>query len=220
MLSEEALIFVDGENLVFRYQEMIADGRKPAPGNVHIKDCFIWNQKILDDHLWNLKRIAYYTSVIGDDVKVRQVREQIAATKFQVRVSPIGDSGALYATRSGQIVPFVRKKNTKSKKESICDVALSVDVMRSCYRDHASTIWLFTGDGDFLSLLSEVVHNGKLAYVSAFSSGLCDEIPFVVDEFLLLDKYFFADEEPTPPAAIAADVQIQSPIAEVATSDA
>jgi uncharacterized LabA/DUF88 family protein len=194
MSVEETLIFVDGENLVFRYQEMIAAGRKPALGNIHIPDCFIWNQSVLNDHIWNLKRVAYHTSVIGDDNKVREVRTKIAATTFRCDIDATGKNGESSTSRTGQIVPFVRKKASKSKKESICDVGLTVDIMRSCYRDHADIIWLFSGDGDFISLISEIIHSGKLSYVSAFSSGLCEEIPFVVDEFLPLDKYFFADE--------------------------
>lgn len=51
-----------------------------------------------------------------------------------------------------------------------------------------------------MSLLNEIVHNGKSAYVSAFSSGLNDEIRFAVDEFILLDKYFFV---PVPPLETA-----------------
>lgn len=194
MSVEETLIFVDGENLVFRYQEMIAAGRKPAPGNIHIPDCFVWNQSVLNDHLWNLKRVAYHTSVIGDDNKVREVRTQIAATTFSCQI----DAGQHSTSRTGQIVPFVRKKANKSKKESICDVGLAVDIMRACYRDHADLIWLFSGDGDFISLISEIIHSGKISYVSAFSSGLCEEIPFVVDEFLPLDKHFFVDGEESP----------------------
>jgi uncharacterized LabA/DUF88 family protein len=198
MIINEALIFVDGENLVLRYQEMLKAGRKPAPGNVHVQDCFIWNQKILDDHFWNLKRVSYYTSVVGDDVRVREVRELIAATTFTCRtgVVPSLGSGAV-AARTGQIVPFVRKKSSKSRKESICDISITVDVMRACYRDHAKIIWLFSGDGDFLSLFNEIVHNGKVAYASAVSSGCNDEIRYAVDEFLPLDKYLF-EGEPSP----------------------
>lgn len=192
MNVDECLIFVDGENLVLRYQEMLAAGRQPLPDNIHIQDCFVWNQRVLNESMWNLKRISYYTSVTGDEARLREVREQISATKFHCKISPIGGNfGAGYTIRDGQIVPFVRKKSARSRKESICDIAITVDVMRACYRDHAKIVWLFTGDGDFLSLLSEVVHNGKSAYVSAFSSGLNGEIPFAVDEFILLDKFFF-----------------------------
>jgi uncharacterized LabA/DUF88 family protein len=216
----ETLIFVDGENLTLRYQEMVRAGRAPAPDNIHIQDCFVWNQRVLDDNLWNLKRVSYYTSVAGSDDLVRQVREQIAAVKFNCRTGAIGGAlGTVFTTRTGQIVPFVRKKSARTRKESICDIAIAVDVMRACYRDHAKIIWLFSGDGDFLSLLNEVVHNGKSAYVAALSSGLSEEIHFAVDEFTLLDKYFFLPETPPTAQAVAPSPSpLQAPIGPEADS--
>ena len=104
-------------------------------------------------------------------------------------------------TRTSQLIPFVRKKSAKSRKESVCDIAIAVDVMRACYRDHAHSIWIVSGDGDFVQLLHEVVHSGKHIYAAAFSSGLNEEIPLVVDEFFCLDDFFFenmpAPSEPT-----------------------
>lgn len=193
MLIDDALIFVDGENLTLRYQEMVTQGRSSLPTNSHFSDAFIWNQSVLDEHLWNLKRISYYTSVVGDDDKVRAVRNEIAGTKFICRNGAVaGPTGTGYMHRTGQLMPFVRKKAARSRKESICDVQLAVDVLRACYRDHARIIWIFTGDGDFLPLFEEVVHSGKTVYVSAFSSGMNEEIPHVVDEFIPLDKHFFS----------------------------
>ena len=183
----DTLIFVDGENLSIRYQEMIKAGRIPAPDNIVIDNCFVWNPRILLDALWDIKRLAYYTSVVGDDKKVSAVREKISSIMFSC------NSGEKITT-TGQLVPFVRKKSSRSKKESVCDIAIAVDVMRACYRDHADTIWVFSGDGDFIQLFQEVVHSGKRAYASALSSGLNSEIRFVVDEFHLLDKYFFVGE--------------------------
>ena len=186
-MIDSTLIFVDGENLSIRYQEMIKAGRKPAPDNILIDKYFVWNPPILTDHYWNIKRLSYYTSVVGDDKKVSAIREQISSKVFKSTV----DKGT---SITGQFVPFVRKKAGKSRKESVCDIAIAVDVMRACYRDHADTIWIFSGDGDFIQLFQEVLHSGKRAYGSAFSSGLNNEIRYVVDEFFLLDKYLFVDE--------------------------
>lgn len=212
-IPHSTLIFVDGENLYFRYKEMIANGRIPRPDNIVIGDCFVWNQRVLNDNIWSIKRLAYYTSVIGDDQKVRSVRESISTTMFTCTTAK--DSQSL-STSSGQIMPFVRKKNARSKKESICDIAIAVDVMRACYRDHAETIWIFSGDGDFVQLLTEVAHSGKRAYASAFSSGFNEEIRFVVDEFLSLDKHFFLSEQ----EASKAFEGVEAPATETDTSPA
>ena len=194
---DDTLIFVDGENLSMRYQEMIKAGRTPAPDNLVIENCFVWNNRILQDHQWKIKRLSYYTSVIGDDDKVNEVRQQISSTVFTC----FRGMGASKMPQTGQLVPFVSKKSSRSRKESVCDIAIAVDVMRACYRDHADTVWLFSGDGDFIQLFQEVLHSGKKAYASALSSGLNSEIPFVVDEFLLLDKYLFVDESADANAA-------------------
>lgn len=135
-----------------------------------------------------IKRLAYYTSVIGDDDRVRKVREMISAITFTCTINKA-------LRRRGQIVPFIRKKIARSRKESLCDIAIAVDVMRACYRDHAETIWLFSGDGDFVQLAEEAVHSGKCVYVAALSSGLNDELRYIVDEFIPLDDYFFLTDE-------------------------
>lgn len=213
MNLDDTLAFVDGENLAIRYKEMLAAGRVPRPDNIYIEDCFIWNQRVLNDNIWNIRRLSYYTSVVGDDAYVRSVMERIAAVTFTCITNKI--QGGV-STRTGQLLPFVKKKGSKSKKESICDIAIAVDVMRACYRDHAGTIWVFSGDGDFIHLLREVVHSGKCAYASAFSSGLNEDIRFVVDEFLPLDRHFsLTDEElaSAQQATLTAAAATQPPLA-------
>lgn len=191
-MLDKTIIFVDGENLVMRYQEMLKLGRKPRPGNVHIKDCFIWNPKVLIGHYWNLKRLAYHTSVVGADEHITTIREQISRVTWKCDLSDEPHSPNLL---TGQIMPFVRKRKSKSKKESLCDIAIGVDVMRACYRNHAEIIWLFSGDGDFGPLLEEAAHAGKTVYLSAFSSGLNDDLKYLVDEFHPLDAAFFLTSE-------------------------
>jgi uncharacterized LabA/DUF88 family protein len=200
-MIHETLIFVDGENLAIRYQEMIKAGRKPAPDNVVIDNCFVWNNRILLDDLWKIKRLSYYTSVVGDDKKVNAIRERIGSSIFKCNAEFIPPN--THTSYTGQFIPFVRKISNKSKKESVCDIAIEVDVMRACYRDHADAIWIFSGDGDFIQLFQEVVHSGKRAFAAALSSGLNNEIRYVVDEYFLLDKYLFV-EEPVSPASMPA----------------
>lgn len=190
-MYDTTLVFVDGENLSIRYKEMLAAGHIPCEQTSHLSDCFVWNQKVLDDHVWDIKRLSYYTSVVGDDDKVRSVRNVISSTVYRCLIDS-DDKRKIH--RSGQIVPFVKKKSSKVRKESVCDISIAVDVMRACYRDHAENIWLFSGDGDFANLIEEAVHSGKRVYLSAFSSGLSDELKLMVDEFIPLDKYFFVEK--------------------------
>lgn len=186
-------IFVDGENISTRYKEMIKSGRRPKPDNIVIDECFVWNQAVLNSHLWNVHRVNYYTSAVGSEDRILEIREAISRVKYSCRAKQIFlPSGVdVFQTMSGQIVPHVRKKSSRAKKESVCDISISVDAMRACYRDHVDKIWIFSGDGDFLSLYKEVMHSGKHALVSAFSSGLNSQVPLEVDEFFDLDRHFF-----------------------------
>jgi uncharacterized LabA/DUF88 family protein len=196
-MTDRTLIFVDGENLSIRYQEMQKAGREPAPDNIVMGDRFVWNNRVLQDHKWNIGRLAYYTSITGDDEAVRELRRSIGGVTYKCVQDQTADS---VHTTTLQIVPFVHKKSAKSRKESICDIAIAVDVMRACYRDHSDAIWVFSGDGDFLNLFREVLHTGKRLYVSAFSSGLSEEVKYAVDEFFILDKYFFREPGKEIPA--------------------
>lgn len=184
----KTLLFVDGENLWLRYSDMVKAGRKPRTDNIVIDDCFVWNHRVLGENLWDLKRLSYYTSRCAADEEIWQTRRRISAVNFQVMTHAD-------ITYTGQIVPFVRKKSKKTNKESICDIAIAVDVMRACYRDHAEAIWIISGDGDFCALFQEVIHSGKVAIAGSLSSGLNPELPLIVDEFRLLDKCFFESEQ-------------------------
>lgn len=187
-------IFVDGENISTRYHEMVKQGRKPKKSNVLIEKCFVWSQSILEDQLWDLKRINYYTSITGSEDKISEIEKSISSVKYNCKTQQIftPKDGTLFHTAHGRMIPCVSKRNGNNK-ESICDIALAVDVLRSCYRDHVDKVWIMSGDGDFLSLYKEVMHSGKQAIVSAFSSGLNPKVPMYVDEFFSLDEFFFDD---------------------------
>jgi uncharacterized LabA/DUF88 family protein len=110
------------------------------------------------------------------------------------------------AKLTAQIKLFrLSERRACARARSICDIVIAVDVMRACYLNHAVTVWFFSGDGDFVQLINEVFHAGKCANVWAFLSGVNEEIRYVVDDFLLLDKNFFlSDEEVAAPMSDSA----------------
>ena len=191
-MHEEILVFIDGENLSIRYSEMVRSGRVPRTDTVSQGNFFVWNNRILNEVINNIRRVSYYSSVCGDDEKIRESKGLISSTNFTCRIES-------KLMRTAQILPFVRKKSSQSKKEGICDVNIAVDVMRACYRDHAKTIWVMSGDGDFIHLFHEVAHSGKRIFASAFSSGLNKDIPITVDRFSCLDDFFFLPDIPSQP---------------------
>jgi uncharacterized LabA/DUF88 family protein len=174
------MAFADGENLVFRYQELLKSKRLPnTQVVVHEADAFVWSSQVT---LWtdmDLLRVTYYTSVVGDDQRVAQVEQRIANTRFSCRASGAGYTG------SAQLIPRVHKKPAASRKTKVVDVDITMDVMRAAVDLPVDGIYLLTGDGDYLPLVREITRRtSKQVYLGAFSSGLADELRSSVDNFV------------------------------------
>lgn len=180
------MLFVDGENLAMRYQQMLDDGRKPRGGVAHVKDTYVWHSRMTStsyNGLPNLARVYYYTSVTGDDDRVEMVRSQLSAITFS---SPINGG-----THQAQLVPAVFKKLRKSAKTRNVDIQIVIDVLRYCYSGAVDRIYLASGDGDYMPLIQEVMKKGTQLELLAFSSGLNVRLRTAVDRLHLLDDLFF-----------------------------
>ncbi|MDP3297084.1 MAG: NYN domain-containing protein [Thermodesulfovibrionia bacterium] len=187
MASPKTIIFADGENLVMRYQAMIAAGAKPHKKIHHIPDSFVWHPDITTWSCFELIRVWYYTSVIGDINKIQDIENQIGNIDYDYHYDP--DSTIPKAT--AQIVPRVYKKSSKSQKTRNVDINIIIDVMRHSYSRDIDLIYILSGDGDYLPLINEAMKQGKRVFVSAFSSGLNKQLSYSVDTFTLLDELFF-----------------------------
>lgn len=188
-MNPRSILFVDGENLTMRYQEMVASGRNPRDGVAHKPHTYVWSDKLTykpHDGLPNLVRVHYYTSVVGDSNLVEDIQREMAAITF---ASP--GSGQHH---KGQLVPLVFKKDKKSKKTRNVDLQIIVDVMRYAFTDAVDRVYLATGDGDFIPLISEVMRRGKQVELLAFSSGLSPLLRSRVDRLHIIDDIFFKDE--------------------------
>ena len=184
MSLPRSILFLDGENLVLRYQDMVAAGAKPDSRVIHIPDVFVWHPNVIRWHeLRKVIRVGCYTSVVGDDTKVAEVQKAIAKTTYWSSA----DDGAMH----GQIVPIVFKKPARSQKTRNVDIQIVIDVMRYAFTDEVDRLYLASGDGDYLPLLTEVMRRGKQVEVLAFSSGLNEKLTYSVDRFVGLDEIFF-----------------------------
>jgi uncharacterized LabA/DUF88 family protein len=201
-VSNKAIAFVDGENLVMRYQEMLANGRVVKSDNValssgghrsqpivtHVPDCFVWSPLIFGTTSIDLIRINYYTHVVGDAAKVAAVVKHIADTPFSRTAG-----GEFSRTH---LIPRVHKKPSQSKKTKVVDVDITMDIMRAALTMPIDMIILLSGDGDYVPLIQEVARStSKQVYVGAFSSGLADGLMSCAEDFFRLDEDFF---EPAP----------------------
>ena len=189
-MDMRTILFVDGENLVFRYQDELKAGKKPADGVVHEPDVFVWHPGVATISHFHLFRVCYYTTVVGDDAKVVDAKEKLARVVFRAQSGP-------QAQISGQIVPVVFKKPERSRKTRVVDIHLVIEVMKYAFSNTVDLVYLISGDQDYLPLITEVMHQGKQVYVGALSSGLGQPLTYSCDEFFNLDRFFFKTEAPS-----------------------
>lgn len=164
---------------MFRYQDMLSAGRtRNAESLTHIPNIFIWHPHLIGDER-NVIRVNYYTSAVGTDESIDQIRDKIAS---------------VVVNRAGvgrRICPHVFKKPKASNKAKLVDISIAIDALRDVYRDQVDLISLFSGDGDYIPLIKEMMRNGKQVIVGALSSGLHPEMRRVGDQFIDIDPWFF-----------------------------
>jgi len=185
MALVKAVILVDGENLVMRYQEMLSankDKLRPKQNNIWEKDVFVWNNQIADLAHVDIFSIKYYTSSIGDDDKIFTLSKKLAEIKYL-------KSGNFYS--GCQISPYIYKKDKQSNKVKIVDINIAVEAMRMAYSDSVDVIFIVSGDSDFIELYQDIMKRGKQVLVAALSSGLHPKVPIRVDRFFDLDTLLF-----------------------------
>ena len=109
MTIPRSILFVDGENLTMRYQDMVGAGFTPHAEVLHTPDVFVWHTEFTRYHeLQRVIRVCYYTSLVGDDIALKKVRRDISA------VSYVSDTD--HGRTKGQLVPVVYKKAARSQK--------------------------------------------------------------------------------------------------------
>ena len=182
------MIFADGENLVLRYQSMIKNGWIPRDDMKHIRDILIWHESFsqmvsLDEVI----RATYYTYVVGDDLRIQQVREEIKGMLF---------NGHQNSHLPRNLTPKVFKKANRSVSGKGVDIEMTVDILNHVHRNNIDTVLMLSGDGDYLPLVREVQRCGKSVYLSAFSDGLNSELPIIADGFYCLDSTVFPHGKP------------------------
>jgi uncharacterized LabA/DUF88 family protein len=182
-LIKRVMAFIDGENLFARFQDMLGTGSSPMPDVIHAKDCFVWSPRLTLWTAMDLRRVNYYTSVVGDETRVREVAALINGTFYRCDDA----EGRGHA----RLIPRVHKKPSSSKKTKVVDIDISIDVMNAIHDPQVDAIFLVSGDGDFAPLVREAGRTSKQVFVGAFSSGLAPEIQNIADQFQSLDGMFF-----------------------------
>ena len=183
------MIFADGENLVWRYQAMLEAGWQPRDDvDCHIQDVVVWHKRFSHSvRMEEVLRATYYTYVVGDEPRVRQIQDTIRGLSFKAHRN---------TTLPTTLTPRVFKKHKKHAKGKGVDIAMVVDVLTHVHHDNVDSVLLLTGDGDYIPLIQEVQRSGKQCYVSAFSDGLHPDLPLIADRFNCLDGIMFPNGDP------------------------
>lgn len=191
MTVPKTYVFVDGENLVMRYQAMVEEGWKPKKDVAHILDTFVWHPRVTKWSCMDIQRVSYYTSATGDQKRLAEIRTQIAKTTYEFShdTDPDTPEGSM------QLVPRIFHKSSKSRKTRNVDINIVIDVMRAAHLSTAEMLLILSGDGDYLPLVQEAMRLGKQVWVCSFSSGLNSELATSVDLHETLDDIFFSPKK-------------------------
>ena len=197
------MVFIDGENLVGRYQDMVGKGATPS-GKVVLKDVvvenrkndiiyepdvFVWKSTTIQPDLNVVIRATYYTYVTGDDQRKSEVEARIKELDFKQYDPPA--PYWLYPGLLNKLHPIVFKKLKKQKKTKGVDIQMTVDILSNLYKDTMDVAYLVAGDGDYLPVIQEVMRNGKQLFLAALSEGLSPFLRNVADKFIDLDSIYF-----------------------------
>lgn len=181
---ERMMVFIDGENLVFRFQDMLEKKYIPRNDVLHEPEIYMWHPRIIRVGGLEIIRVTYYTSAVGDEVKISTVSQKIKGIKYE-----FNDSQRI--PRTGFLLPKVFKKDKQTVKTKGVDINIAVDMLTHTFKNSVDSVYLVTGDGDYLPLIEEVMRNGKKVYLAALSSGLNPSLKTSVDTFFDLDHHSF-----------------------------
>jgi uncharacterized LabA/DUF88 family protein len=180
------MMFIDGENLVYRYQDMVRSGKTAkGPFLNHVQDVYVWQPNFCAlNSGFNALRSYLYTSVIGDSDKVAGTADEIALREVNCD---------LHATSAYTrcLTPRVTKRASNMRKSKAVDISLVTDLLSHSLRGNLDVAYLLSGDGDFVPAVEEVKRAGVTVFISAFSSGLSLTLKRSADHFCLLDDRTF-----------------------------
>ena len=183
------MVFVDGENLVFRYQEMIKSGRKPRDLVSHEEDVFVWASACVKPGYHQVTRATYYTYASGSQETIDRYRAVIKSSLFNQAMSR-GIQGEAHFGNT--LYPCVFHKPAKTSKAKGVDIQMTVDILTHVVQDNLDTVYLISGDGDYEPVIREAIRYGKRVIVAALSDGLNERLRTIADQFICLDPYYFA----------------------------
>jgi hypothetical protein len=177
------MLFVDGENFTLRGQEFAkANGIELKVGKHYVPNVFLWlpgegarNSMVPHAPLVvqpAALRAYYYTSAVGDEDRLQELRQGLWELGFQ-----------------GEVF----KKEKQQQKSKGVDITLARDFLSNAYMNNYDAAVLIAGDADYLPIVNEVKRMGKLVYVIFFhgqGSGLNLKLHLASDQFFSINDSF------------------------------
>ena len=115
-------------------------------------------------------RAHYYTSVVGDEDRIRDTERALWELEFQAEVF---------------------KKPKRDKKSKGVDITLARDMLGHAHQDHYDIALLVAGDGDYVPLVDAVKKTGKIVALSFFAEhGLNESLKLSADDFFDVSNWF------------------------------
>ena len=191
-MYERVMFFIDGENLVLRYQDMLKQEYEPLNKIKHEKDVYVWHRDIIRADVGNIIRVNYYTSAQASYEKIDSLSEDIKKIKYHYKGPPVGTGGKFGGIKHedviGHIVPHIFKKKKKSVKSRIVDISITIDMLHYASLQMLDAVYLVSCDGCYIPLIKEVMRRGVKVHLMALSSGLNPKLPISGDEFEYIDS--------------------------------
>ncbi|QYJ96528.1 NYN domain-containing protein [Shewanella alkalitolerans] len=180
----KTIMLIDGENLVLRFDALVKAGRTPKSDVVYRDGIFIWSDGLCGVYAWDMMRVSYYSTFVGDDDALEELCRFISATKFTYEIDAQN-------TGRGTLNPHIFKKTKRSTKAKSVDINITIDALRHAYARDVERIIICSGDGDYQPLISEIMRQGVIAHVAAFSDGCHPKMRYIADDFTDLDEIYF-----------------------------
>lgn len=181
------MAFIDGENLLCRFQDLKNNKRLRPDRNVRYEEnLYVWHPETIKPNLNIVLRAYYYISIVGDDKKIREMQENIKNLTF--RQSHMVEK---FAKVPSTLYPKIFKKSKNTNRAKGVDIQMTVDILTHVHSNHLDVVYLVSGDGDFIPIVDEVIRSGKQIYIAAFSSGLNVDLKRKADRFIELDNIYF-----------------------------
>jgi uncharacterized LabA/DUF88 family protein len=177
------MLFVDGENFTIRGQEFAqAKTLEFVPGKYWLPDVYLWFpsnpssggsvfQGLYPDRpVGPPQRAHYYTSAVGSDDTLNDIRERIWRLQFS---------------------PSLFKKSSRDKPSKGVDITLATDMLSGAYKATYETAVLVAGDADYVPLVEEVRRQGRRVSLMFYGPdhGLNKSLRLAADSFTNLEDW-------------------------------